>query len=131
MLFKYLPFDDQVQLKIPLETEAKLYIQQRILDKAYELAWSYVLDYENSLNPYDERRNMVAPWRDIAVIYSDRLGVENTRKLHLNCFRNNRISKAYVNTQYIGSITKQTAYLQPDSGILCIFCNILNSHHIY
>jgi len=62
------PFDDQVQLKIRLETEAKLYIQQKILDKAYELAWSYVMDYENGLNPYDERRNRIAPWRDIAVI---------------------------------------------------------------
>jgi len=61
------PFDDQVQLKIRLETEAKLYIQQKILDKAYELAWSYVMDYENGLNPYDERRNRIAPWRDIAV----------------------------------------------------------------
>lgn len=62
------PFDDQVQLKIRLETEAKLYIQQKILDKAYELAWSYVMDYENGLNPYDERRNRIVHWREIAVI---------------------------------------------------------------
>ncbi len=62
------PFDDQVQLKIRLETEAKLYIQQKILDKAYELAWSYILDYENGLNPYNERKNRITPWRNIAVI---------------------------------------------------------------
>ena len=34
------PFDDQNQLKIKLETEAKLFIQQGIFDNKYELIWS-------------------------------------------------------------------------------------------
>jgi predicted nucleic acid-binding protein len=62
------PFDNQVQLKIRLETEAKLYIQQQIVSHSYELAWSYILDYENGLNPYDERKNRIALWKDIAVV---------------------------------------------------------------
>jgi len=43
------PYDDQSFLKIRLEAEAKTYIQQQILAAAYELAWSYILDYEVSL----------------------------------------------------------------------------------
>lgn len=62
------PFDDQLQLKIRLETDAKLYIQQKILEGSYELAWSYILDYENSNNPYEERKNRIALWRNLAII---------------------------------------------------------------
>ena len=42
------PFDDQNQLRIKLETEAKLYIQQGILNGLFELVWSYILEYENN-----------------------------------------------------------------------------------
>ncbi|MCL1812481.1 MAG: hypothetical protein FWG29_03035 [Treponema sp.] len=37
------PFDDQNQIKIRLETEAKLFIQQSIIAGSYELVWSYIL----------------------------------------------------------------------------------------
>ena len=40
------PFDDQTQMKIHLETQAKLYIQAKIKEGAYDLVWSYILDYE-------------------------------------------------------------------------------------
>ncbi len=36
------PFDDQTQIRISLETEAKLYIQERIRDRTLELVWSYI-----------------------------------------------------------------------------------------
>jgi hypothetical protein len=36
------PYDDQKQLRIQLETEAKLYIQQELLARKFELAWSYI-----------------------------------------------------------------------------------------
>ena len=61
------PFDDQGQFRVYLESQAKLYIQEEIKNGKYELAWSYILDYENSLNPYWERRNSIAAWRNIAV----------------------------------------------------------------
>ena len=61
------PFDDQLQLKIRLETEAKLQIQKDIVQDKHELIWSYVLDYENSKNPFMEKREAIAPWRDLAV----------------------------------------------------------------
>ncbi len=41
------PFDDQSQIRIRLESEAKLYIQEKIEKKEIELVWSYILDIEN------------------------------------------------------------------------------------
>jgi predicted nucleic acid-binding protein len=63
------PFDDQNQLKIKLETEAKLYIQQCILNGSYELVWSYILEYENNQNRFSDKRNSIYEWKNIAKIY--------------------------------------------------------------
>ena len=57
------PFDDQSQLRIRLESEAKLQIQEDIRLGSYNLVWSYILDYENSKNPLRERREQIAKWR--------------------------------------------------------------------
>ncbi|MFZ3115003.1 MAG: hypothetical protein WA133_13160 [Syntrophales bacterium] len=53
------PFDDQSQPRIYLETEAKLFIQRKIKDGEIELAWSYMLDYENSANPDIDARSSI------------------------------------------------------------------------
>ena len=92
------PFDDQSQVRIRLETEAKLYIQSGIRVKRYSLAWSYMLDYENNDNPYEEKRKAVAPWKEIASDYcpsSDdvfslgseimKRGIKSKDALHLAC----------------------------------------------
>ncbi len=60
------PFDDQRQLRIRLETEAKLDIQARLMRGELELVWSYILDFENAANPFRERREEIAWWREIA-----------------------------------------------------------------
>ena len=57
------PMDNQSQMRIRLETEAKLYIQSGIREKRYSLVWSYMLDYENNDNPYEEKRNAISPWK--------------------------------------------------------------------
>ena len=41
------PYDDQSQPLIRLETEAKLLIQQEIVDNRLDLIWSFILHYEN------------------------------------------------------------------------------------
>jgi len=46
------PFDDQSKIKIKLEAEAKLFIQEHIKAGLFELAWSYILDHENLSNPF-------------------------------------------------------------------------------
>ena len=60
------PFDDQSQFKIKLEAESKIYIQENILLKKIELVWSYIIDYENSANPFDERKNSIQLWKNHA-----------------------------------------------------------------
>ena len=60
------PFDDQTQLRIRLEAEAKLKIQEEIRNGAIQLVWSYILDYENSKNPFPERRIQIRAWRTYA-----------------------------------------------------------------
>ncbi len=54
------PYDDQTQIRISLETQAKLYIQESVKKGTIELASSYVLWYENSQNPYETKRNAIS-----------------------------------------------------------------------
>ena len=61
------PFDNQAQVRIRLETEAKLRIQERVVAGEIELVWSYILDYENAANPFEERRTAIGLWRRRAV----------------------------------------------------------------
>jgi predicted nucleic acid-binding protein len=49
-----------------LETEAKLFIQDCIKQNELELAWSFILDFENSANPFDEQRDSIWEWKTIA-----------------------------------------------------------------
>ncbi|HRD65517.1 MAG TPA: PIN domain-containing protein [Candidatus Competibacter sp.] len=70
------PFDGQSQIRIRLESEAKLYIQEKIKSREIELVWSYVLDVENEHNPFEERKKAIEKWKSIAVI-----DVEETRDL--------------------------------------------------
>lgn len=49
------PYDDQSQIKVSLETQAKLHIQDQIQKKQLELVASYMLRYECGQNPYEMR----------------------------------------------------------------------------
>jgi len=92
------PFDDQKQIRIRIETEAKLYIQFKIAQKELYLAWSYILDYENSVNPYPDRKVIIEKWKSRSyknvienpVILNDakqigKLGVSSKDALHIAC----------------------------------------------
>jgi len=54
------PYDDQSQIRIYLEAQAKLYIQGLIKDGQLELVNSYVLEYENGKNRLIQKRQMIA-----------------------------------------------------------------------
>ena len=53
------PFDDQSQDRIAQETMAVLSILQRIIDGVDLLAWSAVLDFENTQHPLVDRRTEI------------------------------------------------------------------------
>ena len=63
------PFDDQSQVKVWLETDVKLHIQKLVKDQKLELVWSFVLDYENSFNPFADIRERIQARRDLCVHY--------------------------------------------------------------
>lgn len=92
------PFDDQSQLRIRLETEAKTRIQEYILTKVIKLAWSYIMEYENSMNPFEERRNSIGEWKnhsetdvneDNAITHRAaqlvNIGLRSKDSLHISC----------------------------------------------
>jgi hypothetical protein len=60
------PFDDQNDIVVRIEAEAKLFIQQKVKEKSLELIWSFVLDYENSRNPFEDKRERISLWRDLS-----------------------------------------------------------------
>ncbi|MGI0528819.1 PIN domain protein [Treponema socranskii] len=93
------PFDDQTALKVHLEAIAKLAIQADIKCGVHKLVWSYIMDYENAHNPYDEKRRTIGAWKEIAsevidtetkdiLDYAEKLaanGIKSFDALHLSC----------------------------------------------
>jgi capsule polysaccharide export protein KpsE/RkpR len=65
------PFDDQKQARIRIETEAKLHIQDKLITGKLQLAWSYILDYENSANPFPERKETIENWKKRSTVDTD------------------------------------------------------------
>lgn len=60
------PYDSQT-IKVKLETEAKLYAQELVAKGELDLVWSYALDYENSKNPFEEKKSRIGMWKQYAV----------------------------------------------------------------
>lgn len=58
------PYDDQSQIKVSLETQAKLHIQDQIQKGRFELVVSYMLRYECGQNPYEMRRKAIMQFVD-------------------------------------------------------------------
>lgn len=92
------PFDNQLDIKIRLETEAKLYIQYLIKKKKLQIVWSYILDFENSKNPFEERKQQIERWKIFAVedieendaILAigrklEKIGLKKVDALHISC----------------------------------------------
>ncbi len=92
------PFDDQSQLRIKLETEAKIKIQDDILNNSIQLVWSYILEYENNRNPFEERKRAIEKWRSNSctdinenehIIRNAKrfcqLGIKSKDSLHIAC----------------------------------------------
>lgn len=58
------PYDDQTHLRISLETQAKLFIQEQIIIGRVELISSYVLSAENSMNKISSKRKAIKRFLD-------------------------------------------------------------------
>ena len=109
------PFDDQSQLRIRLESEAKLHIQEDIRSGSYNLIWSYILDYENSKNPFQERQEQIAKWREYSKID---IGEDEEILKIASIVQQNGIKK--IDSLHIACAIKARVdyYLTTDDGIL-------------
>ena len=66
------PYDDQDQLRVFLETQAKLQIQNYISTKKLGLVISYISEFENSKNPHESRRDTISDFFKNAEIFVDK-----------------------------------------------------------
>lgn len=76
------PYDDQSQIRISLETQTKLYVQELVKKREIELATSYVLWYENSQNPYETKRRAITEFlqkNSVEYIDADKAGLIKTK----------------------------------------------------
>ena len=62
------PFDDQSDLIVRLQTEAKLYVQDMVRSGSLSLIWSAVMDMENTANPDSNRKAAVGDWQKIGLV---------------------------------------------------------------
>jgi len=109
------PFDNQSQLRIRLEAEAKLKIQEDIRSGSLNLIWSYLLDYENSKNPFRERRELIAKWKACATVDIE----ENEEILEVAASVNQHGIKKIDSLHIACAITSKANYfLTTDDGVL-------------
>ncbi len=73
------PFDDQSSKKILFETEAKLFIQEKIKLGELELVWSFILDYENNQNMDSRRKEEIFKFEKYSKVYF--IGTNDTQIL--------------------------------------------------
>ena len=112
------PFDDQRSLKIRLETEAKLYVQSLVLEESLDLIWSFILEFENAQNPFEERKKSIKSWKSRAkdtILSSDeilefgqeliKLGLKPKDALHVACAKSGKCN--YFLTTDTGIINKK------------------------
>lgn len=109
------PFDDQSQLRIRLECEAKLKIQDDIRSGSHRLIWSYMLDYENSRNPFRERREQILRWR----LYADQ-DVEESQEVLTVARRIGQHGIKMVDALHVACAIAARAdyFLTTDDGVL-------------
>ncbi|MCM1328124.1 MAG: hypothetical protein NC253_01670 [Ruminococcus sp.] len=74
------PYDDQTQLRINLEAQAKLFIQKQIVDGKLDLIYSFISVYENSQNPFPIRKNTIADFFSKAAVYISEDNVDSVKQ---------------------------------------------------
>ena len=65
------PFDDQTQIMIALETEAKRHIQQLIIEKKIGLVYSFINRFENGKSKKPLNKNTISVFFTNAILYID------------------------------------------------------------
>ena len=76
------PYDEQSQMRIYLETQAKLHIQDMIRREKIELVTSYILDFENSNNRSMQKKLAIQKFmNEYATLYVSNRNEKDITKL--------------------------------------------------
>ncbi len=65
------PYDNQAQIRVALESQAKLHVQSQIKEGNLSLVTSFVLEFENLKNPYLDRQCSIADFFKYSREYID------------------------------------------------------------
>ena len=119
------PYDDQTQVRIEFETQAKLYIQGLVFQKRVELVWSYILKFENSQNVFESKKEAIAQWENLSTCFvekSDEIletakeimstGIKAADALHVAC-------AIQGNCDYFITVDKRLLKYQDRRIIIC------------
>ena len=74
------PYDDQQQERIYLESLAKLHVQSLIVEEKIDFVWSFILEFENSKNPYNLRKESIRKFSYRCSSYVDIINKEKVVK---------------------------------------------------
>ena len=126
------PYDDQAQPKVAIETLAKLYIQELVLKREIDIAWSYMLKFENSQNIFESKRAAIAQWEKFSVHFvakSDSVtalareiaanGIKPADSLHIACAIN-------AQCNYMITVDNRILKYQDNRIIICNPVDFIN-----
>jgi predicted nucleic acid-binding protein len=126
------PYDDQIQPGVIIETLAKLYIQELVLNHNVDLVWSYALKYENSRNIGEAKRTAIARWEKLSVEFvgkSDSLvalaheiettGIKPFDALHIAC-------AVTAHCDYLITVDKRMTKYHDNSIVICNPIDFIN-----
>ena len=69
-----------------IETLAKLHIQELVLKREIDMAWSYILKFENSCNVFEAKRAAIAQWEKISVRFVEKSDSVTASARHIAAF---------------------------------------------
>ena len=67
------PYDDQTQVKVSLDAQAKMYVQRLIVEKRLDFVYSFISVYENNDNPFYNRKKAVSDFFENATCYDPKV----------------------------------------------------------
>ena len=130
------PYDDQTQLKVFLETQAKLHVQSLVLENKIELVWSFILTFENSRNIFDGKKKVIAQWEVFSYYFIEKseeirmmakeimaTGVKDIDAIHVAC-------AIAGNCDYFITVDKRLSKYQDKRIIICSPIEFINNIEI-
>jgi len=83
------PFDDQTQMRVFLEAQAKIYIQALVIEKKVELVYSYMSVFENSDNPNKKHLKIISDFFKNAIQFVSETDMQQVEEIARNVVKHN------------------------------------------